>query len=557
MVLGALKDGVNQFANVISKTLDVDVLIIDSNLTIVGKTMRYFGQNYNIRRVSVIGQIIATGEVMVMGDKASGPCKVCPDLASCDMEGMVGVPIFYHEEVVGAIALIIPKLRMSTIFRDIKNSIAFMQNMADLLSNKMQNIDDYNALKNIKHERELLIDNFPTAIVSIDMLGYISYCNRRFLDIFTGGKPVTGIPLTEVIPNVQIQQCIEGQQERMDVFIAFENAQNSFCGTMTCKLITQNGQKNGMLCSFREAGLFYSESPNFQDEKKNITFSKYENTLFSKALLDSAKRFATSEKPVLIMCAENTGEELLAQSIHAFSLRCKENFLSVDCSSFYDVREEIIFGALGKLHMANHGTLYLRHIESLPISMQIRLAEFIRTGRLKHTDGIELTVDVRLVISSGLKLKEQMEAHRFSDELYYRIAENVLVRQPIAQNQQMLHAILAETVERYRHQYGKEKLILTDEAMQLLCSYQWPGNLPEIETVIDMLFHEADVMIDRENVISVLPALCGNATESMMDELEKEQIIQLLGIYHNKDIVAKKLGIGRATLYRKIKQYNL
>ena len=557
MFLGALKDSVDKFANVISKTLDVDVLIIDSNLNIVGKTFRYFGQNYHIRRISVIGQVISTGEVIVMGDKNHfGPCKVCPERAACEMEGLIGVPIFYQEVIVGAIALIIPKLRTATIFRDVNNSIAFLQNMADLLSNKMQTLDDYDALKLIKHERELLIDDFPTAIVSIDMLGYISYYNRRFADTFTDGRSVTGISLAEVIPDSQIKQCIETPKERNNVFIAFENAQNSFCGTMSCKLISENGQKNGMLCTFSDASLLRAEDDVFHDEKDKITFVKYEHTLFSKTLLDSAKRYASTDKPVLILCAENSGEELLAQCIHNFSTRCKENFVTVDCGSFYDAREEIIFGKLGKLHMAHHGTLYLRHIESLPMSLQLRLAEYIRTGRLTHDDGLELTVDTRLIISGNLKLKELTEEHRFCDELYYRIAENVLTRPPIAQNPQMLRAILTETIERYRRKYGKDELKLTDEAMQLLCSYQWPGNLPEIEGAIDLLFYKAEKQIDCEDILSAAPVPDANGTESI-NELEKNQIIQLLETYHNKDLVAKKLGIGRATLYRKIKQYDL
>ncbi|MEA4895631.1 MAG: sigma 54-interacting transcriptional regulator [Oscillospiraceae bacterium] len=558
MFLGALKDSVEKFANVISKTLDVDVLIIDSNLNIVGKTFRYFGQNYHIRRISVIGQVISTGEVIVMGDKSHfGPCKVCPELSLCEMEGLIGVPIFYQDVIVGAIALIIPKLRMATIFRDVNNSVAFLQNMADLLSNKMQTIDDYDALKLIKHERELLIDDFPTAIVSIDMLGYISYYNRRFSDTFTDGKPVTGLALTEVVPSPQIHQCIETPKERKNVFIAFESAQNSFCGTMSCKLITEeSGLKSGMLCTFSEAGYNRTENDIFHDDKNKIAFSKYEQTLFSKTLLDSAKRYASTEKPVLILCAENTGEELLAQCIHTFSTRCRENFVIVDCNSFYDAREEIIFGKLGKIHMAHRGTLYLRHIESLPISLQMRLADYIRTGRLTHDDNLELAVDARLILSGNLKLKELMEKHRFCDELYYRTAENVLVRPPVAQNPQMLRAILNETIERYRLNSGKDNLKFTDDAMETLYSYQWPGNLLEIEGVVDLLFREADKLIGREDILNLLPAMDTDMAENL-NELEKNQILQLLETCNNKDIVAKKLGIGRATLYRKIKQYNL
>ncbi len=558
MVLGALKDSVEKFADVISKTLDVDVLIIDNLLNIVGKTLRYFDQYYQIRRVSVIGQVIATGQVVVVNDRElSGPCKVCPELKNCDMEGLIGVPISYQGKTVGAIALIMPRVRMAAIFRDVDNSIAFLQNMADLLANKMQTIDDYNAMKLIKHERELLIDSFETAVVSIDMLGYISYYNRSFADTFTYGHDVTGLALSEVVPSAKIQRCIEQQREIHDEYITFENAKNNFCGTMTSKLITDNGLKAGMLWTFCEASVLRTDDTAMVGEKGKISFVRYERYLFPKTLLDTAKRHATTNEPILIQCAENTGEELLAQCIHAFSKRSQKNFLAMDCASCFDIREKVLFGKLGKLHRANHGTLYLRHIECLPISLQNRLADLLRTGRLTHEDNLDLPIDVRLIISGDLKLKERMEKHQFCDELYYRIAENVLVRPPISQNPLILRAILDDALAYYRKYYDRESLPITEGAMQRLCEYRWPENLPEIESAADLLIRGAATQITEDYVIRLMPILCESQAERTLDQVERDQIRELLETYHNKDIVAKKLGIGRATLYRKIKQYDL
>ena len=175
MLLARIKGALSKFANTISKMLDVDVLIVDSNLKVVGSTFRYFAQYDVIRRVSIIGQCMTTREVVSIEDRRKfSTCQACPEYETCEMRGLIAVPIVYKDTVVGAIALIIPQQKVAAIFRDVNNSIEFLQNMASLLSSKLQDSDDYSALDVIKQEREILMDEVEYAIVSTDNLGVVN-----------------------------------------------------------------------------------------------------------------------------------------------------------------------------------------------------------------------------------------------------------------------------------------------------------------------------------------------------------------------------------------------
>jgi len=225
MLLAEIKDSASKFAEVISKTLDVDVLIVDNNLKTVSNTYRYFDKFTLVRRVSIIGQVIATGQVVAIDDKSSfNACKECPDLQECEMVGFLGVPIHYQDRVVGAIALILPKQRVLQIFKDVRNSIEFLERMADLLSSKIQNNDDYNTLNIIKREREVLMDSIADAIVSTDDIGYITYCNKQFMKCFGLNKSCQGQLIRDVIPHKIVSEFLKKQNVIINqvLFLEFE-----------------------------------------------------------------------------------------------------------------------------------------------------------------------------------------------------------------------------------------------------------------------------------------------------------------------------------------------
>jgi len=151
MELIKIKGIASKFSETIAKILDIDVMIVDAQYRRIADTFHYVKELTPIERYSILGEVMNSGKVIVVQDKTIYKhCKVCKDLRDCKISGMIGVPIFYDEKVIGAISLLIPIDKTSPIFDNLPNSIDFLEKMSDLLSSKLKNFDDYEKLDLIK-----------------------------------------------------------------------------------------------------------------------------------------------------------------------------------------------------------------------------------------------------------------------------------------------------------------------------------------------------------------------------------------------------------------------
>ena len=554
MLLARIKGALSKFANTISKMLDVDVLIVDSNLKVVGSTFRYFDQYDVIRRVSIIGQCMTTREVVSIEDRRKfSTCQACPEYETCEMRGLIAVPIVYKDTVVGAIALIIPQQKVAAIFRDVNNSIEFLQNMASLLSSKLQDSDDYSALDVIKQEREILMDEVEYAIVSTDNLGVVNYHNRRFLEYFHQEKSCVGKPLYELIPHKVITDFL-GRQVRVENKLIFtDNGAESFYGLATCNTITIRGQRTGALFIFKPVSQINSDFAEIVRPDNQAAFSRYEDQTFPRSVTDEAKRLAVGGQTVLIESPPGSGANLLARCIHNYSDRSRLGLVTVDCGYARDLREEAIFGELGQLHLANRGTVFFQNVDLLPWYLQEKLVEFLRNGVLSHEGGGKVRVDVRVICSTTADRKAMTDSGAFLEQLYYRVSEYTVRIPPIRSDPEQLRRMVEGGIRFYKGRYHKPDLTVSPRAMERLCRCDWPGNLAELDQVLDRLVRLAGSEITAES-LEGLPGFNPRPVQSV-EEMEREKIREMLDLRYSKEEIARLLGISRATLYRKIKQY--
>lgn len=568
MFLAELKDVVSKFGDAISKILDVDVLIVDNNLNRVGNTYRYSDEPVPIRQMSIIGQVITSGQVIAIDDKNTyHTCKVCPDLSECNMNGFIGVPIFYKERVVGAIALILPERKIQEAFRDVRNSIEFLERMADLLSSKIQNSDDYKHLNTIKREREILMDSIEDAIVSTDEIGYITYYNIKFVNFFGPQKNCTGMFIKEVISHRVIDEFLSTPNDVTNQLIYIESEGHPFYGFLSCMNISVNGHRTGMLFSFKALSSVNAEFNKISHDNLLVTFNWAEQGFLSSGTIDLAKRISIKNKTVLIYGENGSGKEMLAKAIHNFSNRSQNGFIIVDCgglnrefleqSIFGDERDSNVLGGLGKLQLAHKGTIYFHKINKMPMYLQKRIVEFLKTNTIRQAFVRDIQIDVRLIFSTDQELSALAKQGLFDDELYYRISEDTIEIPPLRKDKRSMSNILQKNIAFYKQKYNKEHLIFGDDVMAVLSAYSWPSNMKEIECTIDSLVCHCSEQVCIEDLLPY--HLMEEATSSIQSirELEKEKISQLLATAKSKDEVARLLNIGRATLYRKIKQYNI
>jgi sigma-54 dependent transcriptional regulator, acetoin dehydrogenase operon transcriptional activator AcoR len=569
MYLGQMKETVEMFAAAISKVLDVDVMIVDNELNRVGNTFRYPDKPIPIRRMSIIGKVISSGELMTIDDKTNYyVCKNCPDISECEITGFIGVPIFFHKEVVGAIALIVPNRNTNTLYKNFRNSKDFLEKMADLLSSKIQNIYDYNNLNLVKKEREIIMDSMEDALLSIDELGYITYHNTKFTDCFHVESNLIGSNLSEVFEHPVMKECFEKRTDVSNKLIYAEYKGKAFYGFLSATSIVIGGFFKGMLFIFKSLNK-YNHAINNLTNKTNATFKQFSETSSEKLkrTLAEAKRLAVSNHIILIQSKENCAEELLAQSIHNFSSRSENCFLKVDCSCLaMNTLEKEIFGyenapdmsdRMGKIMLSHKGTLYFHQINKLSLFLQQRITSFIKTKMISQSNTAELEVDTRLIFFTSEPLMGLVECGKFDEELYYWIGSKVLTLPSLQEREEDLPTLIRQHLEFFSKQFNSPVPILNSELMSQLCSYDWPNNLKELEQVTEQIvFHSKGGIVTTADVPYLLLDFSPKEVKSMED-MEREYIASMLKSKKSKEEIAKLLNISRGTLYRKIKKYDL
>ena len=298
------------------------------------------------------------------------------------------------------------------------------------------------------------------------------------------------------------------------------------------------------------------------------------------AIYDIIPKTAKSPLPVLIQGDSGTGKELVARAIHAHSLRKRKPFLVENCAAIPEaLLESELFGHVrgaftgadrdhvGLFEQVHGGTLFLDEIGDMPASMQARLLRVLQEGELRRVGGERVVrVDVRLVTATHRDLPSQVAAGRFREDLLYRLQVLVIQLPPLRDRPGDIPLLVDHFLRRISRERGIETPKIRSNVMSLLEGYAWPGNVRQLENHIQRI---ALLAGDGPITLSVIEqdkglreVLCGKKTEGTpvfsLEHSEKEQIRQALEASKgNRTRAARMLGISRATIFRKIKEYEL
>jgi transcriptional activator for dhaKLM operon len=290
-----------------------------------------------------------------------------------------------------------------------------------------------------------------------------------------------------------------------------------------------------------------------------------------------ARTIAKCSSPVLLLGESGTGKELFAQAIHNASEHADGPFIAFDCAA---VPRELMAGELfgyektpamgqdegrlGKLELADGGTVFFDHVDSMPPNIQASLLRVIDRREITRLGGNRvISIDVRIVAASdNLDLAGEVKGGRFRADFFYRLRAMTLTIPPLRERGNDLLLVIAHLSEELGRRRGKAVRI-SPRAMATLQSYRWPGNVRELENVLEWAMHMADGF---EITVEHLPqelrraTLGGDQDEQVLtlQETERQAIIragQALGGHVTK--MAEALGIGRTTLWRKMKAYDI
>lgn len=571
MYLAEIRGIASKFAETISKILDIDVMIIDSSCHMIANTFRYVSDSTMITRYSMLGEVLHTGKVVAVKDKTIYEhCRNCEDLNKCVISGLVGVPIFFENKVVGAIALLVPLNKTSPVFEDLENSVDFLERMSDLLSSKLKNIDDYNKLNVIKKEREIIIDMIEDGLVFVNSTGEIVHCNGQFESSFNIDREITGENIEKLIDHRMIHEMMMLRENFSYKVFYYEQKNHSFYGFLSCRNIMINGADYGMLLTFKSIGKVYNALNEILDNKAKISFNNIlGNDPQLTAQINKAKQLAVTDENILIHGEPGLGKSIMARAIHNFSNRAKQYFVFVDCDNIpYDLLENEIFGSehdgkntipsIGKLRMAHKGTIFFKNISEMPLYLQKRLVEVIKTKELKQGSYKGFNISVRIIFDTSRDLSLLVKQGMFDEELYFRISKNTVTIPALSKRKGDIKIIVDNTIEKLKIKHLKPWLEFDPDVLDMMYKYSWPNNVREIEKIVELIVcNVKDHVVTFKDVCSFNFASQNGKDLKTVDEMEKELIEKMLSEYQSKDQIAKAMGIGRATLYRKLKKFGL
>ena len=290
-------------------------------------------------------------------------------------------------------------------------------------------------------------------------------------------------------------------------------------------------------------------------------------------LKSKISRIARAKGSVLIRGESGSGKELVARALHAASSRCDRPLLSVNCAAIpSELVESQLFGHVkgaftgadrdygGWFQQADTGTLFLDEIGELPLAAQAKLLRvleghpFLPVGATSET-----SVDVRVLAATNRDLKESVRSKRFRQDLYFRLTAFELELPPLRDRGPDVAMLLDHFFDHYRKLHGRPQLTLSASARERLLAYDWPGNVRQLRNVIDSATVLAEGnTIQREDLgIHSVPTGDRPTTLKIAD-WERMLIQDALAKTRGKvPEAARLLGIGRATLYRKIDEYNI
>jgi DNA-binding NtrC family response regulator len=290
---------------------------------------------------------------------------------------------------------------------------------------------------------------------------------------------------------------------------------------------------------------------------------------------------AQSSHPVLILGESGTGKELVARSIH-FSGPCKEKpFIPVDCGSLVPTLiESELFGYVkgaftgankskdGLLAIVDGGTLFLDEIGELPLDLQTKILRAIQEKEIRPVGSTRrIPINARILAATNRDLEAAVAEGRFRRDLFYRLNILTLRIPPLRERKQDIPLLASYFLERM-DQIAGLKRILSDDAMKTLMSYDWPGNVRELETCVERactmssgpVLHPNDLSsaVQSFRAPTIQSSLTKPGTIVAIAELERQAILKTIEqLNGDKLAAARMLGIGKTTLYRKLKEYGI
>ena len=428
----------------------------------------------------------------------------------------------------------------------------------------------------------ILIEHMSEGLISIDNSGIITEINSRGGEIF-GVIPaaIKGCHINDIYPSegTVLPVLCDGIERENTEFVVHKTGRRV---SASASLLRDDlGATIGAVAVIREISNRRPTGTPASLQPHSITLDDIVgNSLATRELKEWAARAADSPSTVLINGETGTGKELFAQAIHNASPRRDRPFIALNCAAFPEsLIESELFGyeggtftgakkggQVGKFEVANGGTIFLDEVGDMPLNVQVKLLRVIQEKRVSRIGAAqERPVDIRVIAATHKDLEAEVRSGNFREDLYYRL--NVLEMRipPLRERPDDLPALAEHLVRKVSQKVGRTGIRTDGAFLRQIRSYSWPGNIRELENVIERAIIRAgddgtlSIEIPSRHCLEAAKAAPHPTTGiRSLSEAERELISEALTFYQgNIQRTSAKLGICRNTLYRKMRDYNL
>ncbi|SDQ89673.1 sigma-54 interaction domain-containing protein [Virgibacillus salinus] len=441
---------------------------------------------------------------------------------------------------------------------------------------------------------ETVFENAYHCFVVVNGDGLITYMNITYCDFLeTNKQEVIGRHVTDVIENSRMHIVAKsGKEEIADLQYIRGNhmianripvrSDGEVVGAVGTVLFRDTKEWKKMNSHIKDLLLELEHYRSQLNNQHGTTYSLHDIVGSSpqmNELKNKIKKVSPGDVSVLLRGESGTGKELFAHSIHHLSERSSNPFIKVNCaaipehlleSELFGYKEGAFTGAkkggkLGKFQLANGGTVFLDEIGDMPLSAQVKILRVLQEGEVEALGANDTQkIDVRIIAATNQSLEKLIEEQRFRDDLFYRINVVQVQIPPLRERTEDLRVLSKYILSKVTKRSGKRVIDFDQTVLDCFMTYQWPGNIRELENVIESAVHLTNTEIitledlpDHIQPNSYILQQNGTLKE-ILNNTEKQTIERSLNKANgDKMKAAKLLGIGKSKLYDKIKKYGI
>ncbi|MCG3380110.1 sigma-54-dependent transcriptional regulator [Escherichia coli] len=581
-VLMQIQPTIQRFARMLASVLQLEVEIVDENLCRVAGTGAY--GKFLGRQLSgnsrLLRHVLETKTEKVVTQSRFDPlCEGCDSKENCREKAFLGTPVILQERCVGVISLIaVTHEQQEHISDNLREFSDYVRHISTIFVSKL--LEDQGPGDNISKIFATMIDNMDQGVLVVDADNRVQFVNQTALKTLGVvqnniiGKPVRFRPLTfeSNFTHGHMQHIVSWDDKSELIIGQLHNIQG----------------RQLFLMAFHQSHTSFSvanapDEPHIEQLVGECRVMRQLKRLIS--------RIAPSPSSVMVVGESGTGKEVVARAIHKLSGRRNKPFIAINCAAIPEqLLESELFGYVkgaftgasangktGLIQAANTGTLFLDEIGDMPLMLQAKLLRAIEAREILPIGASSpIQVDIRIISATNQNLAQFIAEGKFREDLFYRLNVIPITLPPLRERQEDIELLVHYFLHLHTRRLGSVYPGIAPDVVEILRKHRWPRNLRELSNLMEYL---VNVVPSGEVIDSTLlpPNLLNNGTTEQSDvtevseahlslddaggtaleEMEKQMIREALSRHNSKKEVADELGIGIATLYRKIKKYEL